>query len=40
MGYYDLVFEAGAEIGQACIVFLLLALLLDYMRTMIFYNER
>jgi hypothetical protein len=40
MNYYDLVFKGGAIIGQSCIVFLLVALTFDYMRTMIFYNER
>lgn len=40
MNYYDLIFEAGSVIGQSCIVFLLVAILFDYLRTMIFYNER
>lgn len=39
MGYYDLIFSAGAMIGQSCIVFLLLALMFDFMRSMIFSKQ-
>ena len=36
MSYFDLVFVAGTQVGQGCIVFLLLALMFDFMRSMIF----
>lgn len=36
MTYYDLVFNAGAEIGQGLIVFLLIALIFDYLYKMLF----
>lgn len=36
MTYFDLVFSAGAEIGQSLIVFLLVAITFDYIRQALF----
>lgn len=40
MTYYDLVFVAGAQIGQSLIVFLLVAIFFDFVYKMLFYNNR
>lgn len=39
MDYGDLVFEVGTIVGQSCIVFLLVALLFDFVYKMLFYNN-